>query len=92
MHQKMMETQLTQIAQQLSHLCRPQKHLPSQMEINPKGQMNAITLRNEKQLEKQRRPQDKKDKGLLKDEGVKLVEEREDSSEKVNSKARTKKP
>ena len=44
-HQKMLENQIAQIAQQVSHLFRPQGHLPSQPETNPKGQMNAIILR-----------------------------------------------
>jgi len=43
-HQKMMENQISQIAQQVSHLSKPQGHLPGQPEANPKGQMNAITL------------------------------------------------
>jgi len=50
-HQKMMETQLAQIAQQVNHLSRPQGHLSGQPEANPKGHMNAITLRSGKQLD-----------------------------------------
>ena len=36
-HQKMLENQIAQIAQQVSHLSRPQGHLPGQPETNPKG-------------------------------------------------------
>lgn len=50
-HQKMMETQIAQIAQQVNHLSRPQGHFPGQPETNPKGQMNAIILRSGKELE-----------------------------------------
>jgi len=50
-HQKMMENQITQIAQQVSHLFRPQGHLPGQLETNPKGQLNAITLLSGRELE-----------------------------------------
>jgi len=46
----MMENQIAQIAQQMSHLSRPQGHLPSQPETNPKGHINAITLRSGKEL------------------------------------------
>jgi len=42
-HQKVMDNQIAQIAQQVSHLSRPQAHLPSQPETNPKGHVNAIT-------------------------------------------------
>jgi len=47
----MMESQIAQIAQQVSHLSRPQGHLPGQHETNPKCQMNVITLQNGKELE-----------------------------------------
>jgi len=36
-HQKMMENQNALIAQQVSHLSRPQWHLPGQLKTNPKG-------------------------------------------------------
>jgi len=49
-HQKMMENQIAQIAQQLSHLSMPQGHLSGQPKTNPKGHMNAITLRSGKEL------------------------------------------
>ena len=50
-HQKIMENQIAQIAQQVSHLSRPPGHLPGQPETNPKGHINAITLRSGKELE-----------------------------------------
>ena len=50
-HQLMMKNQITRIAQQLSHLSRPPGHLSGQPETNPKGQINAITLRNDRALE-----------------------------------------
>jgi len=42
-HQKTMDAQITQIAQQVSHLSRPQGDLPSQPETNPRGYINAIS-------------------------------------------------
>ena len=36
-HQKMMDNQIAQIAQQVSHLSRPEGHLPGQPETNRKG-------------------------------------------------------
>jgi len=46
-HQKAIDTQIAQIAQQVSHLSRPQGNLPGQPEINPKDHINAIfTMRD----------------------------------------------
>jgi len=42
-HQKAMDHQIAQIAQQVSHLSRPQSHLPGQAETNPRGHVNAIS-------------------------------------------------
>ena len=42
-HQKAMDTQIPQIAQQVSHLSRPQGHLLGQAETNPRGHVNAIS-------------------------------------------------
>ena len=42
-HQKAMDTQIIQIAQQVSHLSRPQGHLSGQVETNPRGHVNAIS-------------------------------------------------
>ena len=42
-HQKAMDTQITQTAQQVSHLSRPQGFLPGQPETNPRGHVNAIS-------------------------------------------------
>jgi len=47
----MMETQLAQIGQQVSHLSRPQGRLSGQPEANPKGHINVIILRSGKQLD-----------------------------------------
>jgi len=38
-----MDTQVAQITQQVSHLSRPQRHLPGQLEINPRGHVNAVS-------------------------------------------------
>jgi len=46
-HQMAMDTQITQIAQQVSHLSRPQGHLPGQPKTNPKGHINAISVMGE---------------------------------------------
>ncbi|KAJ9555511.1 hypothetical protein OSB04_010125 [Centaurea solstitialis] len=49
-HNKMLETQITQLAQQIANSVRPQGQLPGQPEPNPRAQMNAITLRDGKVL------------------------------------------
>ena len=64
-----METQLAPIAQQVSHLCRPQGHLSGQQEANPKGHMNAIILRSRRQLEELKATQGEEGEGLVKDKG-----------------------
>ena len=46
-HQKGMDNQIAQVAQQVSHLSRPQGHLPSQPRTNPKGYVNAISVVDE---------------------------------------------
>jgi len=46
-NQKTMDTQIVHIAQQVSHLSRPQGHLPGQPEINPKSHINAISMMGE---------------------------------------------
>ena len=52
--------------------------------------MNAITLRNGKQLEEPKGPRGKGDEGLVKDQGMKIVEKKEGPSWKVKSKVRMK--
>ena len=42
-HRKAMDHQIAQIAQQVSHLLRPQGHLLGQAETNPRGHVNAIS-------------------------------------------------
>ncbi|KAJ9554347.1 hypothetical protein OSB04_018392 [Centaurea solstitialis] len=49
-HNKMIETQIAQLAQQIANSVRPQGQLPGQPEPNPRAQMNAITLRDGKNL------------------------------------------
>jgi len=46
-HQKAIDTQIAYIAQQVSHLLRPQGHLSGQPETNPKGHINAISVMRE---------------------------------------------
>ena len=46
-HQKAMDTQIAQLAQQVNHLSRPQGHLPGQPETNPKGHINAVSVMGE---------------------------------------------
>ncbi|XP_020263244.1 uncharacterized protein LOC109839226 [Asparagus officinalis] len=50
-HNKMLETQITQLAQNASSSSRPSGMLPGQPETNPRGHVNAITLRSGKQYE-----------------------------------------
>ncbi|XP_062088905.1 uncharacterized protein LOC133795471 [Humulus lupulus] len=50
-----LETQVGQLANMLNN--RPQGNLPSNTKVNPKEQVQAITLRNGKQIEQPRSPQ-----------------------------------
>ncbi|XP_020262292.1 uncharacterized protein LOC109838247 [Asparagus officinalis] len=50
-HNKMLERQITQLAQNASSSSRPSGMLPGQPETNPRGHVNAITLRSGKQYE-----------------------------------------
>jgi len=50
-HTKMLETQISQVAQQIATSSQTPRVFPSQTEINPKGRINAITLRDGKKLE-----------------------------------------
>ncbi|XP_048496376.1 uncharacterized protein LOC125495640 [Beta vulgaris subsp. vulgaris] len=50
-HNKMMENQTTQLAQQISHLSKPPGQLPGQTEPNPKGFIHAISLRSGRELQ-----------------------------------------
>jgi len=47
----MLETQISQVAQQVTSSSQPSGVFPSQTKTNPKGPINAITLRDGKQLE-----------------------------------------
>jgi len=47
----MLETQISQVAQQVASSSQTSEIFPSQPEANPKGQMNDITLRDGRQLE-----------------------------------------
>jgi hypothetical protein len=49
--QQMLETQICQVAQQVTSTSQPSGVFPSQTETNPKGLISAITLRDGKQLE-----------------------------------------
>ena len=42
-HKKAMDTKITQIAQLVSYLSRPQGHLSGQAETKPRGHVNAIS-------------------------------------------------
>jgi len=46
-HQKAMDTQIAQIAQQVNHLSRSPGHPPGQPETNPKGHINAVSVMGE---------------------------------------------
>src|SRR4030066_1760317 len=50
-HNKMLETQISQVAQQIASNSKNPGVFPGQPEANPKAQVNAITLRNGRQLE-----------------------------------------
>ena len=50
-HNKMLETQISQVAQQVATSSQTSQIFPSQNETNPKGHISAITLRDGKQLE-----------------------------------------
>ncbi|XP_020270799.1 uncharacterized protein LOC109845984 [Asparagus officinalis] len=77
----MLENQITQVAQQSSSSSRPSGMFPGQPETNPKGSINAITLRSGKELVGPMMRNDHKD---VVDESEKLVSsEKEHSSEQV---------
>jgi len=48
---RQLETQISQVAQQVATSSRTPGVFPSQTEINPKGRINAIKLRDGKKLE-----------------------------------------
>mgnify|MGYP001792221646 FL=1 len=50
-HQKHMDTQISQLSQSINNLAKTHNTLPGQPEANPKGHLNAVTLRSGKVLE-----------------------------------------
>jgi len=50
-HNKMLETQISEVTQQVVSSSQPSRVFPSQTETNPKDPINAITLMDGKQLE-----------------------------------------
>ena len=50
-HNKMLETQISQVAQQVAASSQTTGIFPGQTETNPKGHISVITLRDDKQLE-----------------------------------------
>ncbi|XP_074277872.1 uncharacterized protein LOC141601482 [Silene latifolia] len=74
---KMVETQLAQIAQQVSQSMKSQGQFPGNTEANPKGQMNALTLRNGKVLEETTNPKSMfvEDKAIVIEDEGKAMEE-----------------
>jgi len=46
-HQKVRDTQIAQIAQQVSSLSQPQRQLPGQPEANPRVHINVVCMRDE---------------------------------------------
>jgi hypothetical protein len=50
-HNKMLETQISQVAQQLAATATPAETFPGQSQPNPKGHVNAITLQSGTELE-----------------------------------------
>jgi hypothetical protein len=50
-HNKMLETQISQVAQQVVDSSQTPRIFPGQTEVNPKAHINATTLRDGKQLE-----------------------------------------
>ncbi|KAJ9535626.1 hypothetical protein OSB04_un001232 [Centaurea solstitialis] len=77
-HNKIIETQISQLAQQIANSARPQGQLPGQPEPNPRAQMNAIVLRDGKILKEVER----KTRGLIPSGGEKGKENGSDG-EKV---------
>ena len=46
-HNKIIDNQMTQMAQQLSNLSKPSRQLSSNTEKNPSGHVNAVTIRSD---------------------------------------------
>ncbi|XP_020258488.1 uncharacterized protein LOC109834881 [Asparagus officinalis] len=74
-HNKMLENQVTQLAQQFNSSSRPSGMFPGQPETNPKESINAITLRSGKELETPMMRSDHRD---VIDESEKLVTSEKD--------------
>ncbi|KAI3716043.1 hypothetical protein L6452_23087 [Arctium lappa] len=72
-HSKMMETQISQISQQLATLLKQGNQLPPQLEQNPRGQMNAVTLRSGRVLVEKRKSEGDMD-ATLKEKKAKVPE------------------
>ena len=56
----------------------PRGHLLGQLEVNYKGHTNAITLKNEKQLDESKATQGEEGEGLVKDKGKESMEKEVD--------------
>ncbi|XP_057248164.1 uncharacterized protein LOC104893987 [Beta vulgaris subsp. vulgaris] len=88
-HNKMMENQMTQLAQQISHLSKPSGQLPGQTEPNPKGYTHAISLRSGREwqdpyrkMNDQRKSAKESKKPSEEDQGEKVLEEEAKETEK----------
>ncbi|XP_074265669.1 uncharacterized protein LOC141588113 [Silene latifolia] len=74
----MVETQLAQIAQQVSQSVKSQGQFPGNTEANPKGQMNALTLRNGKVLEETTNP-----KSIVVEDEAIVIEDEDKALEEI---------
>ncbi|KAJ9544667.1 hypothetical protein OSB04_024374 [Centaurea solstitialis] len=89
-HTKMMETQISQISQQMASLLKQGNQLPPQPEQNPRGQMNAVTLRSGRLLVEKRKSEDEldatlKEKKAKVPEGMSEVPPKDDVKKVINS-------
>jgi len=50
-HNKMLETQISLVVQQQAATAAPARTFPGQPQPNPKGHVNAVTLRSETELD-----------------------------------------
>ena len=72
-HSKMMETQISQISQQMASLLKQGTQLPPQPQQNPRDQINAVNLRSGKLLIEKKKSEDDSD-ATLKEKKAKVHE------------------
>jgi len=87
----MMETQLAQIAEYVSHLFIQQGHLLGQPEENPKGHMSYIALRSGKQIDEPKAILGEEGEGFVKNKSKEPMKENDNLVSRMLAKTSNKK-